>query len=99
MPIQETEVRTLTGPVDLSDDVYDDVGVSCWFFIQNTGESTLRFREGGTTPGLADGGHLLGVGDGVVILAYRSRPFWVWPPTGDGELTISPGAAAPVRDA
>ena len=100
MPSQETEVRTLTGPVDLSDDVYDDVGVvSCWFFIQNTGGVTLRFREGGSEPALDAGGHILAVGDGVVVLVLRQRSFWVWPPTGAGELTISAGAPAPTRDA
>ena len=101
MPIQETAIRTLAAvPVNLADDVIDDVSVSsCWYFVQNTGESEIRFRETTAAPALMDKGHRLGVGDGAVVLVLRSQPFWLWSPTGTGELTISPGAAAPVRDA
>ena len=94
--MMETEIRVLSGPVNLF--VADpDIPTGRWIFIENTGTSQLRYRETAAIPALTDRGHNLDVGDGVVLLVFRS--FWVWPPTGSGEITISDGAPMPTRGA
>ena len=97
MALLETEVRILSRPIDLSADVSELVGSGEWFFVQNTGHTEIRFRETAASPALGDKGHVLGAGDGVVLLVSRS--FWIWPPTGSGEITISDGAPMPTRGA
>ena len=92
----ETEIRVLSGPVNLF--VADlDRPTGRWLFVENSGSSAIRYRETAASPALTDKGHNLEVGDGVVLLVYR--PLWVWPPTGAGEVTISDAAPAPSREA
>ena len=50
-------------------------------------------------PGNSDSGHVLAAGAGVVVQVTTAKGFWFWPPTGEGEITISDGAPTPVREA
>ena len=95
----ETAVTTLAStPVDVHDSVDPDAGLTgAWRTVENTGTNTLRYRETTAAPALTDKGHSLTAGDIVVVLVTRA--FWVWAPDGAGEITVSAGAPAPVRDA
>ena len=95
----ETEITTLgSTPVDLHDGVNPDTFSSgAWRAVENSGNTALRYRETTAAPALTDKGHALGAGDVVVVLVTRA--FWVWAPDGAGEITVSAGAPAPVRDA
>ena len=95
----ETTIRQLGAmPFDLAAGAVALGAVSRWFFVENSGLSALRFRETATEPALADPGHGLAAGDAVVLMVV-STPLWLWSPDGDGQVTISDGAAAPVRTA
>ena len=93
----ETKVVDLAVPVDLASDpeivVYDNPH-GHYVSVQNTGKVDVHFRETVDRPNPADTAHVLQSGAGAVILLVRS-PFWFWTESG-GQITVSPGAAAPV---
>ena len=95
----ETEITTLAAtPFNVHDSVNPDVGlVGEWRTIENTGATALRYRETTAAPALTDKGHALGAGD--VVVALVTRALWIWSPTSVGEISVSAGAPAPVRDA
>ena len=99
MTISATEIRTLgAAPVNLSGDVDADVSVvSSWLAVQNLGASEIRFKEGGASPAQDDMGHMLGVGDLVVLLVLKQVDFWLWTPSASATYALSPGGPAPVR--
>ena len=95
----ETTIRELGAtPFDLAAGAVALGAVSRWFYVENSGSSALRLRETTTEPALADPGHGLAAGDAVVLMV-ASTPLWLWSPDGDGQITISEGAASPVRTA
>ena len=95
----ETTIRELGAtPFDLAAGAVALGAVSRWFYVENSGSSALRLRETTTEPALADPGHGLAAGDAVVLL-IAATPLWLWSPDGAGHVTISEGAAAPVRTA
>ena len=68
-------------------------------FIQNTSTTVVVYwRETIDPPGATDTGHVLGAGDAVVAQLLSTLPFWIWAAEGDGEITVSAAASAPIRE-
>ena len=73
-----------------------DLPIIGWVFLQNTGTATLQWRESPAAPAETDTAHPLASGEGLVALVLEDLPFWLW---GSGELTVSPAAPMPTREA
>ena len=71
-------------------------------FVQTIAGSA-KWRESDAAPAATDPGHILGLGDGVVVTLTRrersGRGFWLWRATAGTTVAISPAAGAPTRDA
>ena len=71
-------------------------------FIQCIAGSA-KWRESDAAPASDAEGHLLGLGDGVVVSVTRrargGRGFWIWRGTVGTKIAISPAAPSPTRDA
>ena len=105
-PLDLTENQTLlpwppdvpTYPADASIVTY----ASREIFIQCIAGSA-RWRESDAVPASGAPGHILGLGDGVVVTLTRrersGRGFWLWRATAGTTVAISPAAGAPTRDA
>ena len=71
-------------------------------FIQSIAGSA-KWRESDAAPASDADGHILGLGDGVVVEIARrgqsGRGFWIWRGEAGTKIAISPAAPAPSRDA
>ena len=103
MRLYETKTISLPTPVNLSSfpDIaaQPDEPLTGWAFVHNTRAGTIYWREALSAPDAADTGHPLAPGEGVVALVLVGLPFWVWSSDGTGELTVSPAAPMPTREA
>ena len=89
-------VSLAVGPVDLAtmniaapaDDPFDGL-----VFVQNSGATTIYWREGTDQPARSDRAHPLAPGAGIVVQLLIDWSFWLWAPSGEaGAVSISPGA-------
>ena len=105
-PIDLTENTTLlpwppdvAGPED-ADTIF--TYASREVFIQ-TVLGSAKWRESDAAPASDDPGHILGLGDGVVVTLTRRarsvRGFWIWPGMTGTQIAVSPAAPVPARDA
>lgn len=97
---QETQVLDMGAvPLDLSGNsrLQSSLDVA-YMFVENTGTTEIRFRETTDMPALTDAGHILETRDSTIVAVSRNRPFWIWAPSGAGELAISDGAPLPARE-
>ena len=59
---------------------------------------SARWRETAAEPAADAAGHMLGLGDGVIVAVAHGRPFWFWPAADGTQLAISPASGAPTRE-
>ena len=90
----DTQIVDLAGgPVDLTTVSALGIGSTATrLFVQNAGDEgeTVRYREVTAEPDLADIGHPLAPGDGLVVSLTDSDHGWFWAPGGTGCLAVSP---------
>ena len=71
-------------------------------FLQTVAGAS-RWQESDVAPASGAPGHLLGLGDGAVVVLTRrarsGRGFWLWSATAGTTVAISPAGASPTRDA
>ena len=83
------------GPIDEDDYSTREVFIQCI-------AGSANWREARAQPATDSDGHLLQLGDGVIVtLTRRARAahgFWVWGATAGTRIAISPAAGAPVRE-
>lgn len=59
---------------------------------------SARWREVTAEPEAGADGHILGLGDGVILTVTRGRPVWFWGGSADTKVAVSAAAGAPVRE-
>ena len=80
------------GPVDLvavSELGVDSASEPSRLFVQNVGDSVVRYSEQTVEPAIAEAGHVMNPTDGLVLVLLSTDHAWVWTAAG-GKVAISP---------
>ena len=93
MTFQTAIIDLAAGPVDLV--AVAELGVSsatepARLFVQNVGDSVLRYSEQTAEPAITEAGHTMNPTDGLVLVLLSTEHGWLWTAAAAGKVAISP---------